>query len=110
MGPSVIVYVEHIDASLLEAMLFSVSKEVRSNRKGNIWEFMMGNDLYRLSIEEASLDKMKEDLYEKKVIETGSFYAVSLSTNANEVSNHIQMDQLIDLISNVLPVYGVART
>jgi len=110
MEPSVVIYTEYVNASLLEEVLFSLSKQVRTSRDGKVWEFVINNDWYQLTIDEASLDVMREDLSKKEVTETGPFYALSLSSNAKEAGNHLQMDQLINLIENVLPVYGVART
>lgn len=110
MGLSVVIYTEYVNASLLEELLFSLSKQVRTSRDGKVWEFVINNDLYNLKIEDASVEKMREALQEKEVTETGSFYALSLSTHAKEAENQLQMDQLVHLIETILPVYAVART
>lgn len=109
MGPSVIIYSEYINNSLLESLLFSVSMEVRSSRKGNVWEFMIDNCLYNLTVEEADAEILKEDLEEGEVTSDGPFYSITLVSMVNQAANHKQLEQLIDLIGSVMPVCGVVK-
>jgi hypothetical protein len=109
MGPSVIIYAEYVNNSLLEELLFSITKHVRTNRAGNVLEFMIDNCLYNLTIEDADTDIVKEDLGEKNVMSDGPFYSLTLVSTVNKEANHKQIEQLLDLIGNVMPVCGVVE-
>ncbi|MFT5647024.1 MAG: hypothetical protein ACI976_001713 [Aureispira sp.] len=109
MGPSVIIYVEYVNNSLLEELLFSITKHVRTNRAGNVLEFMVDNCLYNLTIEDADTDVVKEDLGEDNLMSDGPFYSLTLVSTVNEEANHKQIEQLLDLIGNVMPVCGVVK-
>ena len=109
MGPSVIIYTEYVNNSLLESLLFSVSMEVRTSRKGNVWEFTIDNCLYNLTVEDADVEIVKEDLGGKEVLSDGPFYSLALTSMLNQAANHEQLDQLVDLIGSVLPVCGVVK-
>lgn len=109
MGPSVIIYAEYVNNSLLEELFFSITKHVRTNRAGNVFEFMIDNCLYTLTIEDADTDIVKEDLGEKNVLSDGPFYALNLVSTVNEEANHKQIEELLGLIGNVMPVCGVLK-
>jgi hypothetical protein len=109
MGPSVIIYTEYVNNSLLESLLFSVSMEVRTSRKGNVWEFTIDNCLYNLTVEEADEEIVKEDLREEGMTSDGPFYSITLVSMVNQEANHKQLEQLVDLIGTVMPVCGVVK-
>jgi len=109
MEPSIIVYTEYVNNSLLESLLFSVSMEVRTSRKGNVWEFMIDNCLYNLTIDEADAETVKEDMGANEITSDGPFYAITMTSMVHEAENQKQLMQLVELIENVLPVCGVVK-
>lgn len=109
MGLSVIIYAEYVNSSLLEELLFSITKHVRTNRAGNVLEFMIDNCLYNLTIEDADADIVQEDLGEDNLMSDGPFYSLTLVSTVNEEANHKKIEQLLDLIGSVMPVCGVVK-
>lgn len=109
MKSSIIIYTEFVNNSLLEDLLFSVTKHVRANRQGNVLEFMIENCLYNMTIAEADAEIVKKDLAEKQVESDGPFYSLTLTSALNEERNRQQLDQLVTLIESVMPICGVVR-
>ena len=93
----------------MEDLLFSLSKQVRTNRGGNVWEFIIDNCLYHLTIEDADAEIVKEDLGEQQVFSDGPFYSLTLVSMLDKAANRKQVEELVHLIRKAMPVCGVAK-